>query len=446
MMLKNAVGIRWGPVPRAMLYAYNSIIMPSITYAATIWQHACQTHGWIEKFTKLNRLAMCAMMPMRKSTPTKGLEVILYMMPINMRVAEEAYRGYNRIRTKVHPKWDEIGDNGKLGHLKRCKKEIANLGIALENDDRDYFLNLDKKYNVDLTSKKSGLPICDSSIAVYTDGSRLQSRTGYGLLITSQDDILESHNAFLGEKASVFQAEVYAIHQACERTSKYDGNVTIFTDNQASVDALSQLKVRSSVVSNCIRALNTLGETREVVIKWIKSHSDFTGNEAADAEAKSGSRSNIMEAIPSPSNAFKTTLREKLEKRWNQQWKASETCRQTKIFFPVIDKAKSKRLVGLSRKELSEMVQIISGHNWLRKHESLIDPEVDPTCRLCREEEETSYHLIGECPTLWRLRRDVFHTDRLGLVPDWKPHQLGKMIKGSDFPRLDMDPEQPVQN
>ena len=59
------------------------------------------------------------------------------------------------------------------------------------------------------------------------------------------------------------------------------------------------------------------------------------------------------------------------------------------------------------------MVQLITGHNYLNRHEFLIkgpkDEEVDPMCQLCDYNYcQTSAHVIGECPALMGPRLEVF--------------------------------------
>ena len=43
------------------------------------------------------------------------------------------------------------------------------------------------------------------------------------------------------------------------------------------------------------------------------------------------------------------------------------------------------------------MIQFLSGHGWLKRHQHIIDSYVDPTCRLCGEGEESPEHLWHEC-------------------------------------------------
>ena len=58
------------------------------------------------------------------------------------------------------------------------------------------------------------------------------------------------------------------------------------------------------------------------------------------------------------------------------------------------------------------MVQFITGHNFLNRHEFLVygrENEVDPKCELCDfNYDQTSQHIIGECPALIGPRLEVF--------------------------------------
>ena len=59
------------------------------------------------------------------------------------------------------------------------------------------------------------------------------------------------------------------------------------------------------------------------------------------------------------------------------------------------------------------MVQFITGHNYLNRHEFLIngpdDEELDPMCHLCDYNYcQTTAHIIGECPALVEARLEVF--------------------------------------
>ena len=66
--------------------------------------------------------------------------------------------------------------------------------------------------------------------------------------------------------------------------------MTIFTDGQAASNALAKMQVDSKLVQYYILELNILGKTKDVEIKWVKSHCNIKGNEIADNLAKFGTK------------------------------------------------------------------------------------------------------------------------------------------------------------
>jgi hypothetical protein len=72
----------------------------------------------------------------------------------------------------------------------------------------------------------------------------------------------------------------------------------------------------------------------------------------------------------------------------------------TKLWFAEPDRTLSRDILQRSKAKLGQLVQFFTGHNNLMKHQFNINNDVDSTCRLCLEDEETSWHVIAECPAL----------------------------------------------
>ena len=75
------------------------------------------------------------------------------------------------------------------------------------------------------------------------------------------------------------------------------------------------------------------------------------------------------------------------------------------------------------------MTEMITGHNRLNRHESLVDKEVSPNCRLCNEEPETSFHIVAESPRLLYKRWEAFKTPFLDENPVWHPMSFLKFLR-----------------
>ena len=42
MKIKNAIGSLWGPSPKALKWAYNGIIIPTISHGCVVWSRVCK--------------------------------------------------------------------------------------------------------------------------------------------------------------------------------------------------------------------------------------------------------------------------------------------------------------------------------------------------------------------------------------------------------------------
>ena len=145
LKLRNSIGKVWGPTPMSLLlYAYKNMIIPSLAHGAIVWYKSCENASIKKKLAQLNRLICSCLMPLRQSVPTSGLETALNIMPLHLCMAKSALNTYVRVRKIVKPTWDQIGSNSKRGHLLRCQKDLSNLGITLVDEDRDFYLNIDR--------------------------------------------------------------------------------------------------------------------------------------------------------------------------------------------------------------------------------------------------------------------------------------------------------------
>ena len=81
---------------------------------------------------------------------------------------------------------------------------------------------------------------------------------------------------------------------------------------------------------------------------------------------------------------------------------------------------------------------MLTGHNRLKRHEAILNKdENDSLCRLCEEDEESAFHIICECPALWRVRADIFLELRpLNNPPKWEVHQFMKFLKKAGISEL----------
>lgn len=308
---------------------------------------------------------------------------------------------------------------------------------ALPLDSASGMFTWGRKFHVNKHSFCHGQPSDDLDLSVYTDGSNFRGNTGCGFAIFRQGTEIHRESVYLGKLATVFQAEVLAIKLASDYILSMGLNallITFYVDSQSALLALEQRQVRSKLVLECIESLNILGRETQVSLRWIAAHVGHAGNELADELAKLGTL-NIQNVqgpepiIPVAPSVLRHYIMTALENQWTHLWQERPDCRQTKIWFPVIDRLKSAKLVNLNRFEFSLVVHLITGHNFLNRHCSILDPSVDPDCRLCMEADETSLHIIADCPALAGERHRTFGEFFLEAPLYWSPYQISAFLR-----------------
>jgi hypothetical protein len=176
--------------------------------------------------------------------------------------------------------------------------------------------------------------------------------------------------------------------------------VIILSDKQAAIQATVNPLITSRTVSNTIWALNNLANQGiEVCLQWIRGHNGTDGNELADHMANQGATSEVQG--PEPFLPFSLTHAKMAEKealldKWTACWTALKQCPQTKLFMPKPDISLSKNLFPQPKKKLGLLLQHIIGFSFFAYHQSIIDKNILPECRLCGFAREESGHIINK--------------------------------------------------
>ena len=89
---------------------------------------------------------------------------------------------------------------------------------------------------------------------------------------------------------------------------------------------------------------------------------------------------------------------------WQQRWDSSSQCSQTKIWLPIIRTDTPWYFRNLPRNDLGMALQLLTGHNGMKRHSSKTGGDRDDVdCRLCGDEEEDAVHFWARCPAIQHL-------------------------------------------
>ena len=130
-----------GVPPLCASYYWKSCILPIFTHGCLVWHSACRKITIQRKLKSFQRLALKMMGPLRRSTPTRGLEIINYIRPIELetrKIAAEAYlrtMGQERI-PETHMRTNKIT---QIGHRQWCYDFLQSIDfpyLGQQFDDR----------------------------------------------------------------------------------------------------------------------------------------------------------------------------------------------------------------------------------------------------------------------------------------------------------------------
>jgi ribonuclease HI len=272
-----------------MKWAYEGIVLPMLTYGSIVWGHRVKQH--LKSFGRLNRMAINTVVSVPRSTPTKAIELILGLKPLELQLEERTILSYIRLGEGKQTDWDGINKKRKnrLGHLKYWERACESYLLNETYDHSDE--RVERKFNVNLESLNGAKKYQTlSNVNVYTDGSKIEGHTGAGFQIYKGKEEI-GHDSFkLPDWCTVFQAEILAIKESCDRiyAEQWHHNyIKLFCDSQAAILAINDPTNRQKTVLEARKSLNAVAEkAKYLTMVWTKAHVGTIGNERADRLAK----------------------------------------------------------------------------------------------------------------------------------------------------------------
>ena len=441
MKISNVTREIWGPMPHLMRWAYTCVVRPMVIYGCMIWAPAL-VGSYITKFRRLNRMAMNTYAPFPRSTPTRLVEILTDTFPLDLYVKKEGLCAFIRLRENLQLTWpgfDNTIRTHNISHRKfwidlKTQLDLEDI-ISIPSDVCTFRPSTNGDVNVILESF-NGDPIYLelADVNVFTDGSKSDFGVGSAFRILRGNAVYREESFTLPSYTTVFQAEIHAILKAAESMLMLPGDLRInfFVDSQAALRALCSNEVTSKLVKTALMNLYELVNVKDFV--WIKSHSGNEHNDAVDQLAKDASLlSDPSENICPSRNFVRNLVIEKLRLLWDEQWREYPKARQSKIFYTRQDAKRAKEACKLSRRKLSRLIRIVSGHNGLLYHQHNIENSIDPTCRYCESEIESFHHFLLSCPTFDADRQNMFQGRDLNATMDWR---IDELLEFSFLPRI----------
>ena len=398
-MLRAALGVTWGPSPRMLLWAFQSLIVPSLTYGSVIWAHRDLNKSILGKLSQLNRLAAIMTSPIRKSTPTAGLEVILGLKPIDL-VAQELGLT-SSLRLKTNPKWDGLGRNNKfLGHVRSWERRRGTLGLSEEGYDRAglRLFNWDPPCTRTSDLNEVGALICTIQTEGEGDFLRFHSNFEGGNLggEVTHRCVIKGQNPYRLYKG--FELIIGAIDRLAD-----EGMEVVILSEHCPVTLLRPI-VNDTKTNTLLLAMSKLEMKVKGKIKF--SNNKLLLEKHLPKQQWDGIRWDNVQVTTALRSwqIAKQAVKKWGDRKWQKRWDHLSTCSQTKIWFPILREDVTPMVKRLARADLGRFIQFTTGHNHLLRHRNLLEEGGGDKCRLCGLEREDSLHLWDVCQGTSSLR------------------------------------------
>ena len=318
--------------------------------------------------------------------------------------------GWRRVGKEIME--DKVGFTRKISHVKTVNEITQNIPETSFPQDKSFIkAKIPNSFEILTRSRQHfaknqirPMPLDPITINCFTDGSKNEEGSGAGYIIKSY--YFETQESiYLGENATVFQAEIMAISTAS--LSMLDAEIRnkviqFYIDSQSAIKALDSYIVYNKSVAECKRLLNKLSEyENDIILNWIPGHSNQRGNGIADNLAKRGAshpEPGIEPRIPVSGRVIRNAIKKWGKSEQQRLWTERTDCRQSKLVLPTVNHEWGS-ILNYDRRHLRVLTQLVTGHANLKRHRSLMGMEDNANCDHCGEPQE-AIHLLTECPGL----------------------------------------------
>ena len=323
LLMRRLSGVSWGIPLRLTRQLYQAVVVPRTTYTAIVWlcpplamnsdsnQLKRGSIGVIRKMAMTQRQAAITILGAMRTSPLDTLEVHAFLPPTHLLIQDTLYRSMLRMSRlpESHPLYSKIKWI-KQHNVRRHKSALHHMLHSFDIDPakiekyspyplhptdvapfQTYIAPTDKEAIKDFENNLD-------ETKVFTDGSCTKGKVGAAAILYVNNTQVASLRYHLGSarEHTVFKAELVGLILAAHLLASNQPlpyPASIYVDNQAAIIASQSptskpghyLSVIFRKIMHDITETHSLNKT-DTTIRWIASHKNVPGNEAADVEAK----------------------------------------------------------------------------------------------------------------------------------------------------------------
>lgn len=381
--LARTAKIEWGLNPEITRTIYVSVIEPIILYAAGVWALAAQKISVQKQLNTIQRGFAQKICRSYRTVSLNAALVLAGLFPLDLRIGEAAQL-YEAKRGKP-----SLDHEDRQFEERVCFTQAPH--PAKEMDIEFECLN-DMRTE---TVEKHHLP----ETLIFTDGSKIDGKVGAAFTYWTKGTETRTKKLKLGSFCTVFQAELYALHQATELLCRVkQDTVGILSDSRSALELVRNPDTFHPLAFGIRQNIAKLkGSGCIIQLYWIRAHVGVPGNERADELAKQAAL--YTKTLPhydkSPVSYEKLKIRQTTIQKWGQRYTEGDTASVTKLFLPEV--AGAYKIIR-KFKLTPIMTQVMTGHGGFSAYLNRFKCKDSPACICDPGKDETILHLLLECP------------------------------------------------
>ena len=441
-VFKVLAGSGWGVHPKHLRRIYLSSIRSRLDYASFLVDDSSEAH--LKKLDLLQNKALRIIGGYVRTTPTHVMESDLGIQPLHFRrfylcgkflLRSKSFKFCdtiqileNSIRSDVLYKWKrkrkplllkiheqfrylEVNQNNKF-HFFSFDTWINNLTVEnVIKINIDNFNKPKKTYDIDFLGNHCQQFISNNYngfYRIFTDGSKEGNSSGAAFYDDQNSEFMKFQ---ISQNISIMHTELLAICEALSYISSVNHNkFVIFSDSKSSLQHIARCTSNPKgipVAFNILKLIHRYDQQNKlIVLQWIPSHVNISGNEIADALAKEGITDGLPMAIEPVFSDCVYLIRNLCNTFWKEYFDQQS---QTKgIWYRTIQAEPSIKswidTVCLNRKDCVTCLRLRSGHIPSNKFAFLMKKINNPNCSACNTLDDV-YHVMMECVQNEPMRR-----------------------------------------
>ena len=465
-IVKFLCGTSWGSDPTTVLILYKSFVRSIVDYGSLIYFPTRKS--LVDKIEKIQRVAIRTALGYRQTTPNNlilaeskllllqhrakylcncFLTKSLSIKDSNTALAIKTFYHINKKSTVIS---NRIIKQSILEVIEKSKIIDTHNNLNIYSHDYKTVttsipINIDlgkmlkKSKSTDINALFNEYFQNTDDISIYTDGSKIKESNSVGAACVCPDLNINIKKSIISE-ASIYTAECIALSQAFDLAQEIQKkNVNIFSDSLSVLKTLSapsfNVKNNAHIHNIKLQYNNFLKKNKhhKITLYWIPSHMGISGNECADALAKTATEL----AMHDVKSVHFTELYQNYKlSAWQETQntiKNQATATGTKYFelFYKPDKKTWFHKKNLNRQLIVMINRIRSNHYNLAKSLNRVNILSDPLCK-CEKANENINHVLWQCDQYENARKILLSSlAKLKFLP---PYNIEMFVSEPNVP------------